>query len=385
MTKLFGAIALLLAAVAPHAGAAEPAAPTGFACGFAATADPERADWWVGEVDGGPLTVPGSERVTLRCSIQLGWLTHDAPDLVSVSASGDGSAGVAVVPPTVFRYTDPHDDVVAVCSEVTVVEAGGATRTLYRDHHSGDWTTDPRSTCDFMSTVCPTTTRGHDYCRDPFEPDSTLCPVLATAFPPEGDVPGLWDCPPYQGSATRATPGEPAVAGAPCRAERPTGPQGPYALELSGGPVTVSTAAGADGVAAVTLRCSLQYDATHADPDAASAAATGAGVAVLPPTVVVVPGDTPPGYLCTEVTFATPGADPVTRYLDGTTHEWTADPAAPCHDEAPACVQRSHLDCVNPADPFGTVVDPVLCRVLERVLPPDGDVPPVYDCPPYGS
>ena len=27
--------------------------------------------------------------------------------------------------------------------------------------------------------------------------DALSCPVLAIMFPPEGDVPGLWDCPPY--------------------------------------------------------------------------------------------------------------------------------------------------------------------------------------------
>ena len=27
--------------------------------------------------------------------------------------------------------------------------------------------------------------------------DSVVCPVLAVVFPPQGDVPGVWDCPPY--------------------------------------------------------------------------------------------------------------------------------------------------------------------------------------------
>lgn len=27
--------------------------------------------------------------------------------------------------------------------------------------------------------------------------DPLVCPVLATMFPPEGDIPGVWDCPPY--------------------------------------------------------------------------------------------------------------------------------------------------------------------------------------------
>lgn len=29
------------------------------------------------------------------------------------------------------------------------------------------------------------------------ETDSFTCPVLAVLFPPEGDIPGVWDCAPY--------------------------------------------------------------------------------------------------------------------------------------------------------------------------------------------
>ena len=40
-------------------------------------------------------------------------------------------------------------------------------------------------------------------------------------------------------------------------------------------------------------------------------------------------------------------------------------------------------DAVN--EVFHGVVDPLACSILAPISPPDGDVPPVWDCPPYGS
>lgn len=37
---------------------------------------------------------------------------------------------------------------------------------------------------------------GH-VCVDPTPVDPIVCPVIVPVFPPEGDIPGVWDCPPY--------------------------------------------------------------------------------------------------------------------------------------------------------------------------------------------
>jgi hypothetical protein len=199
--RIAAAAALLLAA-APSAAAVTPD-PAGFPCAVdlvpVTWSDDDRA-----VLSGGPLAddrVPGADgaaTLTLRCSLQDAWHA-DAPDLASASATGDG---VVVLPPTPVTYAGqpwaPY-----LCHEVTVTRPGGASTTLYRDDETHAWTNDPAAACDDLFVACPDrAARSHDDCKGVATGpavDAAVCPVLATWFPPEGDVEGVWDCPPYEG------------------------------------------------------------------------------------------------------------------------------------------------------------------------------------------
>jgi hypothetical protein len=140
-------------------------------------------------VDGVPAT-----SVLLTCSLQLDGFTHDVPDAVSVSGAGPG---VATVPPTVVSYRAEDEDFEVLCTSLVAGTAAGPV-TLYWDDLAARWSTDPAATCSRFA--------GHGELPRPFEPigtfvDRVVCRALAAVFPPYGDVPGIWDCPPY--AATR--------------------------------------------------------------------------------------------------------------------------------------------------------------------------------------
>jgi hypothetical protein len=150
---------------------------------------------------------------------------------------------------------------------------------------------------------------------------------------------------------------------------------------LHGGPALLDDAAVRTG----RLACSIQLDLSwHGAPDAARAVSpTSAGVAVLPPTPFELdldPGTYQAVYLCDEVQVDGVG----TFYWHAYDSVWTTDSAAPClgavtHPyEDPVDVPWEVID-----PPQGEQVDPLVCPVLAQVFPPHGDVPDVWDCPPY--
>lgn len=235
MELVRGAVAALLA-LAFVPGVPAGAAPTvdGELCDFVTTgllAD-DGTETFV--IDGGPLVaadlsdaVANPVTMTLRCSIQPGFdYRHTAPDAASASATGTGAV---TLPPTPVEVALDPDEwwEFTYCTEVTAVDARGVTHRLYWDSaRSGGenrFSTSDSALCavswcqQSMPSNCdppPCEDEIHLHCSlvgfhtvnavldavDAFfvdVVDPAVCPVLAGQFPPEGDVPGVWDCPPY--------------------------------------------------------------------------------------------------------------------------------------------------------------------------------------------
>ncbi|MDQ1711085.1 MAG: hypothetical protein QOE45_535 [Frankiaceae bacterium] len=157
-------------------------------------ADLPRADW-----PGTDPTAPGIDPLanpvsaTLTCTIrQGGYVTHVSPVLAAASASG---TGVVVVPPTLVHITGSPSSTWGICTALDVTDAHGTTAHLYWDTARAQFGTDPSAVC------------FERYESDEFL-EGLVCPVLAEAFPPRGDVVlpdpigKVWDCPPYDPTQT---------------------------------------------------------------------------------------------------------------------------------------------------------------------------------------
>ncbi len=173
MRPLVRAVLLAAALVAaPPARAAEPPL-YGWCEGYR-----EGADAWVAAVvvlgD-----APASGSVT--CTVQDA-ATHGGTD--RGNATSAETPGVAVLPPTEL---EGRGSARYVC---TSVRTQGTT--YYRDAATGGWSPSPSVACDEMLLVRVPT------CTDVCDID-TPCLLLPLLFPPNGDVPGVWDCPPYDG------------------------------------------------------------------------------------------------------------------------------------------------------------------------------------------
>lgn len=224
---LFGAVVLAL----PTTGPAHAERPTlaGDVCTWRSSPEPrpQGGDEFAVLVSGGPIAaarvvtmIPALDEVlddnlyaiTLTCSIKVGESDHTSPTAASATANG---LGVAVLAPVHMVYRDPSFAGLAICTEVTVTDRDGESATLYWDVADEEFGTDPSVTCGPVACV----TSADDACHGgppsiPPEPvrdavdlanqvivehvDPPLCAVLDDLFPPEGDVPDVWDCPPYQ-------------------------------------------------------------------------------------------------------------------------------------------------------------------------------------------
>lgn len=222
---LFGALVLALSAAPAHA---ERPTLAGDVCDHRTSVNPAGTGEWTAVVRGGPLaaadvvtTVPALDEVlddnpyaiTLTCTLKVGWSNdHTSPAAATASASG---LGVAVLPPTLLPYDDPDGTFAAVCTEVTVTDRDGDSATFYWDVYDESFGTDPTVPCG--PVFCPLSARNACGGGPPSVPprevrdaidiamwgieewvDPAACAVLDDQFPPEGDVPDVWDCPPYQ-------------------------------------------------------------------------------------------------------------------------------------------------------------------------------------------
>ena len=186
--------ALLLADATAGAHADGPLSPGGVLCDAGSIPNPQAEDGTqTGEISAGPVTLLDSNgnvrSGTLTCTIQLNSAIHNGTsnDAVSVSAHG---TGVVAMPPTVVSFQAGDDQPVYLCTQFTY--DGDVTlyhRSTSGSRLAGSWSTDPNSTCRRVTM----TTFG-----DAVDlVDSVICPPLALVLPPQGDVPGIWDCPPY--------------------------------------------------------------------------------------------------------------------------------------------------------------------------------------------
>jgi hypothetical protein len=178
----------------------------GVLCALASVTDPTAPlGTQVGVLTGGPavLTLQDGttpEDGTLTCRIQTDVASHTGygPEI-----DGHGT-GLLTAGPAVVSYYQGSN--VFLCAEFTDDSDGV---TYYWDAVALRWSTDMTVRCDWAYG---------SYTPKPAETlvDSIICPVLALAFPPEGDVTlrapvgTVWDCPPYGNSNP---PRRPARAG----------------------------------------------------------------------------------------------------------------------------------------------------------------------------
>jgi len=189
-------LALLAAAVAVAAAngpaAAAPPELQGLTCGYTFASTPAG---WAGEIDGGPIAAVSADvaSLTLTCSIVAGpsYGHGDAP-VVTASASGSQAA---VLPPTPFAGPLPGRTL-GMCTRVSLTMRDGTTHELYYDADREEFTTDPGVSCATVEQPCSSTQRCSPI-QEPELVDPIVCPILAVVLPPDGDVDGVWNCPPY--------------------------------------------------------------------------------------------------------------------------------------------------------------------------------------------
>ena len=123
--------------------------------------------------------------------------------------------------------------------------------------------------------------------------------------------------------------------------------------------VTVYSRHAEDNPVGATVTCDVYVNGTHVE----SATGFGYGVVVVakPVTLTIAPTDSYAVCTTVDYTDATPTSSGC-AYL----------PVIDYPDEIVWTFVEEH-------------VDPVVCPALSALFPPDGDVPDVWDCPPYGS
>jgi hypothetical protein len=187
--------ALCLASFATPAFADAPLTD-GVLCSLASVADPTApAGTQFGVLDGGPVVMTEQdgttpETGTLTCRIQVDVANHTG---WGWAVWGHGT-GVLTAGPSVVSY--PTGSNVYLCAEFSDDSDGV---TYYWDANASRWSTN-------ASVSCGLAYGSDDPTEEAVLVDSIICPVLALAFPPEGDVTlrapvgTVWDCPPYGNS-----------------------------------------------------------------------------------------------------------------------------------------------------------------------------------------
>ena len=191
-------------------------------CSFSSVSDPtiEDGQTQTGQINGGPVvaadltgpSVDPTASVSLTCTIQVGAsnATHAGADSASGTSSG---RGFAILEPRPVSYLSPEGQPVYICTEMSV---NGNTR--YWDGGAGAWSSSEAAACPeaiaqeiFPGPLSPGLDTLDDIERTSTDP--IICPILATTFPPEGDIVfpdpigKVFDCPPYDTSAQRDTSG----------------------------------------------------------------------------------------------------------------------------------------------------------------------------------
>jgi hypothetical protein len=193
--RAFAAVSLAAVLLAPVTAHAAPAAPAGPPCHDpsywtatgAASVDAVAAGPIVLRERGGANPLAGSVTCTLRDS----WGT------ALWSASSPVATGVVTLAPTAVTRPPDAD---WLCTRVTL--ADGRSWDDYFQAWTANaselcWYVGPREPCDSVTDPACGGLGPVLYTVVPRTLDGLICPELAEAFPPYGDVPDVWDCPPY--------------------------------------------------------------------------------------------------------------------------------------------------------------------------------------------
>jgi hypothetical protein len=174
----------------------------------------------------------------------------------------------------------------------------------------------------------------------------------------------------------------------------PTAEAGTQTGQISGGPLVVqdsTTLLPGSG----TLFCWVQVnsDTPAGPPGSPGTSGHGTGVVVAPEQQITYTTATVTDnvYLCSAFTD---DSSSTTYYWQDATSEWTTDPghcslaiSAGPPDPGPLDpVFQLIDDTFNTLDEFEKAnIDPVICPILKQLLPPEGDIPLIWDCPVYGN
>jgi hypothetical protein len=199
-TPVLALLAAALVSASLSSPAAAAPAPEGVKCGFSSFTLPDQGGYQYAEIDAGPILLAddtdpskvwwGSVTCTLQVEPQHGTRSNDLAAL-----TGPVTPGVVSVAGTAaYRYGE--GDTVYLCTQVDVL--GGPT--LYWDDQwdTGSWSTSPTARCASATEVPEPEPTPFQLVDDLIRivVDPIVCPLLAFAFPPDGDVP-VWECPPY--------------------------------------------------------------------------------------------------------------------------------------------------------------------------------------------
>ena len=144
---------------------------------------------------------------------------------------------------------------------------------------------------------------------------------------------------------------------------------------LGGGPVAaLAVDSTANPLATVRLDCIIRVNGF----DQRSITGIGTGFASTGPVSIAFFADD--DDVVEACTRASVNGGPY-RYYDANQRVFTDDPTAPCLPDAQSnpAVQAAK----DAAEPLKQLGDAVLCPLLALAFPPEGDIPPVQDCPPY--
>lgn len=152
----------------------------GLTCGMVTVSDAPGSQ--TGIVVGAAVTVPATN-VDVTCTVQVGTLndTHDKPDAASLTRSGNGVVVVA----DLISYAAPEDADVYLCTKWRMAGVD-----YFYDAAAKVFSTSGTVECVLATSQeldAPLAAVA----------DPIACPLLALALPPHGDVPAVWDCPPY--------------------------------------------------------------------------------------------------------------------------------------------------------------------------------------------
>ena len=189
--------------------------PVGRRCEFSSVTDPtvENGGTQIGYIRGGPIGQPDNPTASVEiiCTIQVGSNIHNSTSNDTYRCTDGPSMGTDTTFCGPVIYPSPPDQPVYLCTEVRI----SGKETFYWNAinptptppaPSGSWSHDPNSFCNeaIRQEILPGPlgpvldlifNTVNDILID--EVDPRICPILAVIFPPEGDIPPLWDCPPY--------------------------------------------------------------------------------------------------------------------------------------------------------------------------------------------